>query len=90
MRITVRYTAQVREAAGTPSEEIELPSAATVRELVKSVAARHDERFRNIVLGADGEAHGSILLVAGGEQVRADRALRDGETVTIMAPISGG
>ena len=84
MKITVTYSAQARDAAGTTSETVELGAGATVKELVAAVTGKHGESLEKIM------DHPSIILVVGDEQVAGDRALRDGESVTVLSPISGG
>jgi len=92
MKITVRYTGQSRSAAGVPSEEIELSGPAAVTELVKQIAHRHEEKLRALLLDTSGAIQPSLLLFVNNEQVlRGDTSkLKDGDEVTIMAPISGG
>ena len=84
MKITVSYTAQARDAAGTASEPLELSDGATVKDLVDAVAARHGESLAKII------DHPSVILVVGDAQAPLDRPLRDGETVTVLSLISGG
>ena len=88
MSVTVTYAGQAREAAGTACET---SSARDVASLVRDVAARHPA-LQPLLLRADGSPHPSLLIVVGDDQVRVDdpRPLRDGETVTVMTPISGG
>jgi len=92
MRVTVRYSAQAREAAGAASEEVELDSERTVRELLVRVARAHGSPLRGFLLREDGAPHPSVLVVVGDEQVRVDdpRALKDGDVVSLWTPISGG
>ncbi len=92
MKVTVRYTAQAREAVGTASETIELDGPVTVHDLVVRLARQHGSAFRRLALDEKGCPHAALLVVLGDEQVRSSdpRALADGDTVTIMSPISGG
>ena len=92
MKVTVRYLAQAREAAGRGAEEVELDGAATVRDLVVRLARQHGSAFARMALDGAGGPHASLLIIIGDEQVRPGetRTLQEGETVTIMTPISGG
>lgn len=92
MKLTVRFAAQAREAAGAAQVTVDLDGAATVRDLVLALAARHGEPLRKLLLKAEGTPHPSLLVFVGDEQVRVDdpRALRAGDTVCVMTPISGG
>ena len=90
MKVTVRYTAQLREAAGAASEVVDLANPPTVAELVKFLADRHGDGFRAVAFGASGRP--AVLIVVGETQVRSDdpRKLADGVIVSLLAPISGG
>lgn len=92
MRVTVRYSAQAREAAGTAEEAVDLDSERTVRELLVRVCRAHGNPLRGFLLREDGSPHPSVLVVVGDEQVRVDdpRALREGDVVSLWTPISGG
>jgi MoaD family protein len=92
VKVTVRYTAQAREAVGASSEVLELDSPTTVHDLVVRLARQHGSAFRRLALDEKGCPHAALLVVVGDEQVRSTdpRHLSDGETVTIMSPVSGG
>jgi molybdopterin converting factor small subunit len=92
MRVTVRYAAQARDAAGTAEEAVEVEGSRTVRELLVHVARAHGSPLRGFLLRDDGAPHPSVLVVVGDEQVRVDdpRALPDGAVVSLWTPISGG
>jgi molybdopterin converting factor small subunit len=92
MRVAVNYLAQVKQAAGCASEAVELDGGSSLRELVRRLAERHGEPLRGLLLGPTGSPHDSLLLFVGDEQVRweAARALRDGDVVTVLAPMAGG
>jgi molybdopterin converting factor small subunit len=92
MKITVRYLAQIKNAAETSSEVVEAAAGCTVRELVKMLAKKHGERLAEVLLAADGNPRPSILLFIGDRQVGAkeDVALQEGDEVTMLSPIGGG
>jgi molybdopterin converting factor small subunit len=91
MRIGVRYMAQLKLAAGVAAEQVELPPDATVADLVTLIAARHDGTLRDLLLGADGRPHSTILTFVGDAQADAPQTpLRDGDVVTLLSPIAGG
>ena len=92
MRITVQYTAQAKEAAGTATEQLDLADGKTVADLLAWLAQQHGDRLRALLMGGEGKPHGSVLLVVGDEQVRPNdpRGLKDGDIVSILTPISGG
>jgi len=92
MKITIQYGAQARTAAGTASESVEVEPGCGLRELIRQLAARHGQPFRELMLEHDGQPRPSNIAVVGEEMVRWNepRPLRDGEVVTILSPISGG
>lgn len=92
MNITVEYTAHLKQAAGVGSEQIELEPGCTPRQLARRLAERHGESLGRMLLDDDGGLNPSVLLFVGGVQARADEPmpLRDRDTVTFLAPISGG
>jgi hypothetical protein len=59
MRVTVRYAAQAREAAGTAEEQLELEGAGTVGQLVAQVARAHGDPLRRFLVRDDGAPHPS-------------------------------
>lgn len=92
MQVTVEYTAQARRAVGVSREQVELPQAATLRDLVAEVTRRHGEPLEKILYDAEGRLQPSILLFVRDEQARWDspRTLGEQDVVTILSPISGG
>ncbi|MCA9054495.1 MAG: MoaD/ThiS family protein [Planctomycetaceae bacterium] len=92
MKIILEYTAQLRRAAGCVREALELNDGATLSELLQAAGERHGDEFRRQLLTDSGDLRPSLLLFRGDEQVPAGSSphLADGETVTVMSPISGG
>lgn len=92
MRLTVRYMAQVKHAAGTAGDEVQLDAPCTVRELLAILAQRRGEALRRMLLDSAGQAQPTILIFLGDRQVWPDELLqpRDGEVLTILSPIAGG
>lgn len=81
VRIDVLYFAAAREAAGTPSERVEVPGTTTVGALRPLLASRHPAL--STVLP------GSRLAV--GERFAAEaQALAEGDVVAVIPPVSGG
>lgn len=85
MRVSVKYLAQARHAANRGEEALDLEGGASLGELVRLLGERHGEALGRLL-------RGSALLFVGDEQVRGEpgRALRDGDTVTVLAPMAGG
>lgn len=82
MRVTIRYFAAARAAAGTETEVIGLPSGTTVAGLVDELKAR-DTGLSTVL------ARCSYLC--DGVAVRdMETALGDAQTVDVLPPFAGG
>lgn len=92
MVVTVEYTAQLKRASGSAQEEFELDDSSSLIDLVNAIADRHGDELSRMLKSADGSPQSTIIPFVGDDQVRWDAAdvLRDGVTVTLLAPISGG
>ena len=92
MRIAITYMAQMKAAAGTSSETVELGDGSTLGDLTAHLAAAHGHEFSRLLLTGEGVPRDTILIFAGDEHIEWDpaRPLRDGEEVTILSPIAGG
>lgn len=92
MKVTVEYTAQIKRAAGTARESLDVADGATVADVLRAAADGHDDSFRRLVLTSENSPQPTLLIFVADEQVRADSSdpLADGTTVTLLAPISGG
>lgn len=90
MRITVYYLAQLRRAAGVASETLELADGGTLEALLDELARRHGEPMRRHLLGTEGAPNRALLFFVGDEPAAPARTLRDGEAITILAPMAGG
>ena len=92
MVVTVEYTAQLKRAAGKVREDIELADSGTLLDLVNAIAKRHGEDLNRLLRTEDGSPQTTVIPFVGDDQVRWDAAdaLRDGVTVTLLSPISGG
>lgn len=81
-RVTVRYFAAARAAAGTDTEVIDLPADATLAGLVDELKSR-GTRFANVL------ARCSYLC--DGIAVRdKEMSLVDAQTIDVLPPFSGG
>ena len=91
-RISVRYMAQLKQAAGAACEEIVLPAPCPVRDLLLALTDRHGAPLRSLLLDAGGSLQPTILVFVGDEQVSANDGppLKDGVVVTLLSPIAGG
>jgi molybdopterin synthase sulfur carrier subunit len=79
--VTVRLFARLREIAGGPEVRLEVPDGAYVRDAWAALSARHPE------LGA---YERSISCAVNEDYARMTAALRDGDEVAFLPPVSGG
>ena len=90
MCVTVHYLAQLKRAARCPTETIETPHGATLREFLRVLADGHDAAFRSLLLDEANEPRKSLLFFVGEDHAEISRPLCDGDAVTILTPMSGG
>ncbi len=79
MKLTVRYFAAFREAAGVETESVET-DARTTGELFTECRARHGAL----------EHYESSLVAVNDEMARWDSALAEGDEVLFFPPVAGG
>ena len=81
MNVVVQFYAQLRDVAGRSESKIDLPTNASVDQLLKEV-------YRQI---PELRAHDKTILVGAGlEFVDRKHVIQPGETVSIMPPVQGG
>ncbi len=92
MNITVRYSAQARQAAGQSVEEVQLPDSCTLTDLLLNLAHRHGDPMRRLLLDTEGQPHPSVLIFINENQANTQSRtpLKDQDTVILLSPISGG
>ncbi|GDY30194.1 MoaD/ThiS family protein [Gandjariella thermophila] len=82
-RLTVRYFAGARAAAGVPEEKVELPDPATVRDVVAFVEHQHGDRLAKVLTAC------SFLL--DGMAVRDLHAqVPEDAELDVLPPFAGG
>jgi molybdopterin synthase catalytic subunit len=81
VRVKVRLFARLRDIARTGELERELPPGATAQHLWQAIAAEHPElaRYREVSSCAVNE-----------EYAKFSTALKDGDEVAFLPPVSGG
>lgn len=92
MRINVQYTAQIKAAAGVASDTIEIHQGAGLAESIRQAARQGNDALHKLLIREDGSVQPTLLLFVDDECISHDVSvpLRDGQTLTIMSPISGG
>src|SRR5262245_58811524 len=88
VKITVKYMAQLKRAAGIDGEEVELRAGCTVEVLVRRLAER--EAVRGLLIDGDDKPQRALLVFVGDEQVDRRRTLHDNDHITLLTPMAGG
>jgi len=93
MKVRVQLLGQLRGILNPDQEEVELPSAATVQDALRWIAAGHESARLQLVT-EQGELRPSLLLVVNDTAIPARQAatiqLNEQDQLTVLPPISGG
>jgi molybdopterin converting factor subunit 1 len=81
MRVTILYFAHLADRTGTREEQREIPAGSTAASLRGLLAVAH---------GKLGDALKACRVAVDEEFVDPSTALRDGQTVAFIPPVSGG
>jgi molybdopterin converting factor small subunit len=92
MTITVNLWGQLKQNAGVGGLSLELQDEACSGEnALRELARLHKDALGKLLLTPDGAVRRSTLLFRGDQQLSSlTEALKDGDTITVMSPISGG
>jgi len=93
MNVTFSYTGQLAAAAGTADETVEIPDDTALRPVLDQLAAKHGEKYAELIFDGDGKIRSTLLVVLDGEQATGDKETKNIEgvsTVMLMTPIAGG
>ena len=90
MRVTVHYMAQIKRSAGCSSESVDLPNPTSVQDFLSVLTMRHGAEFKALILDDAGRPRKSLLFFVGDEHANPAHPLKDGDSLTILAPMSGG
>lgn len=92
MQVTVQYEAQARRAAGTGSECIDVPDNSAVSDCIRQVAVAHGDPLKSVLVADDDSVQPTLLIFRNDSQVSRDdpTPLADGDSLTLLPPISGG
>lgn len=84
MNIRLLYFARLREAFGLGQENLELPSPATLADLLKALRARGGVWSQELAAGR------AFRLAVNQDIASQDVALNEGDEVAIFPPVTGG
>ena len=90
MRVKVTYLAQIKRAAGVGSETLDVPTGATLAQILIALAARHDAAFRAMLLDEGGVPRRTLLYFVNETHAALDTETPEGAEVAILAPMAGG
>lgn len=90
MKLTVHYMAHLKQAAGKPTEEIDVDSACSVATLLQVLAARRGDGLRRLLLDSKGSPQPTVLVFVNDQQVEPTHVLVEGDEVSLLSPIAGG
>ncbi|GBC70303.1 hypothetical protein HRbin02_00067 [Candidatus Calditenuaceae archaeon HR02] len=91
--VKTKYYAYLRELTGIREEEITLSEGATVLTLIEYLVKKYGASFKSYILADNMGLKPSIVIAINGVKISDDplnRRLRDGDTLVILPPISGG
>ena len=90
--INVKYTAQLRKAAGVAEQKIYIHEKDTLQNLLKKLCQNHSDDLKNLLFDQQAQYRNSVLIVHNGSQIHyhANSALQSGDTILLISPISGG
>ena len=88
MKITFSYFAQIRKAAGTESETIEVPDGATALAALKYID--HGKEFHILLFDESDALRPVILLIVNEDVTPPDQVLSDGSHIQLFSPVAGG
>ena len=92
MQVTIKYFAQVRQAAGVESERLSLGDGVDVQTALAELAGRHGDDFRAMVLDQAGAVRPGLLTVVNGQSVPSPQQypLADGDEISLISAVAGG
>jgi len=80
VKIAVRYLSIFEDLCGTAREELEVPDAVDLSELLRTIATAHGRRLEQRMVSA----------LIQGKHASLSTVLADGDEVTLMPRLSGG
>jgi molybdopterin converting factor small subunit len=81
MKVRVQFFSRLRDLAGTPAMDVEVPARTTAADLLEILYAKAP---------ALREWDKSILVASGVEFVQRDYLVKSGDQISVMPPVQGG
>lgn len=94
MKVKTKYFAFLRERLGISEETLEVPDKITVKDFVKMLTTLKGDVLASYVLKEGNDLREGIAIAYNGETLEFSKlnevVLKDGDTIVILPPISGG
>jgi MoaD family protein len=95
--ITIKFFAAIREITGKKEVSLQLgESEETVRDVLDKLSKEYGKEFKQYVFSAEGHKslRPQVSVMVNGQSIRnlenLKTRIRDGDTIAILPPISGG
>jgi MoaD family protein len=101
IRVKVKFYGLIKDVVDKRSDEVELPTEASVGDLLRLLAKNYGDRFRNRVLTKEGQLQRTVKIVVNNQQLDSaqlnsslatnkDSPSSAEVTVLIFPPVFGG
>lgn len=92
MKISVKYTAQLKKEAGVSLQEFLVEENDNLQKFIVRIARSHNDNFRDMLLDDSGEFRQSVMIVYNRSQVGINDHInfKEGDEIILMSPIAGG
>jgi len=92
MIIKLRFTAQLKDAAGVGSDQIELLKNEKIQSFLKRTVDKYGSTYGNILFDEKGMYKHSNLIVVNQvqENYEENTLLNDGDELMLLSPVAGG
>jgi len=84
------YFARLKELTGREAEELEVPEGSRCIDVIRAMADRYGEALRSYLFDESGALRRSFAIALNGERASPEAEVREGDTVVVIPPISGG
>jgi MoaD family protein len=86
--VTVRYLAGFSQAVGRTTEEVRLPTGATLSALIETLKKRHGRNFSSLL--AKDDSYRNVLFLRRGAAIDGKTELAHRDEIIISLPVGGG
>jgi MoaD family protein len=90
LKVRTLYFARLRELTGREAEELDVPEGSRCIDVVRAIAERYGEDLRHYLFDESGSLRRSFAIALNGERTSPEAEVREGDTVVVIPPISGG